>query len=111
MDDVLLAVTSTLLGVSLLGNGYLGLTRHRVESYWSARERQALDRANAAELRSAQQIDAMLERISTAPRLDLDTGRAVHPIDPSERKFFADDDDPLEDQAWNEYRGDPEEVE
>lgn len=62
----------------------------------------ALDRARAAELRSAQQIDAMLDRISTEPRLELRPASGSVVIDPKVRKYITDHE--ADDQAWNEYR-------
>lgn len=109
--DIILAIVGTLLIVSAGANAYFVFTRWRFETRWLARETKALDRARAAELRSGAQIDAFLDRVSTAPRLDLDTGRTVPEVDPAKRKYFADDDDPVEERAWNEYRGEPAEDE
>lgn len=73
-----------------------------------ARETAALDAMHAAELRSVKQIDAMLDRISTAPRLDLSESKL--PTAPtSDRKYIADHAG--DDAAWNEFRGEPEEDE
>lgn len=69
-----------------------------------AQESRALDRAAATELRSAQQIDAMLERISTQPRLEIAPGSAQKPP-LQERRYIADH--PADDVTWNEYRGEP----
>lgn len=67
-----------------------------------------LDRARAAELRSAQQVDAMLERISTEPRFELRPASTAV-ADPSQRKYIADH--PADDAAWNEFRGEGDEAE
>ena len=71
--------------------------------------RAASDSVHAAELRSSQQIDAMLERISTAPRLDLSAASAVRPVDPEQKTFISDL--PYDDERWNDYRGEPTEEE
>ena len=102
--DIFLAVVTTLLVVSVALNLYFLTHRHRFEAHWLSRETRALDRARAAELRAGEQIDAILERVHTAPRLDLDTSARVPTINPEARRFFADDDDPVEQAAWNEYR-------
>lgn len=70
-------------------------------------ETRALDRAHAAELRSEQQIDAMLARISTTPRMDLSTGTVASPVDPDRPKYISDE--PYMDAAWNDFRGDVDE--
>lgn len=111
MIIVILSVISTLFAVSMAFNVYFVIHRERFEARWLSRETRALDRAHAAELRAGQQIDAMLERVSTAPRLELDAGQTAVQIDPDARKYYADDDDPVEDRAWNEYRGEPDEDE
>lgn len=106
---ILTAVLATLLVVSLIANVSFFLTRRSVIAEWADRERQALDRAHGAELRSVQQIDALLERVHTAPRLDLEAGQQAVVIDPAARRFFADDDDPVEERAWNKAHGEPDE--
>ena len=106
---IFLTIALTLLVVSLVANILFVFTRQRFERSWLARETRALDRAHAAELRAGQQIDAMLERVGTTPRLDLGAARSVPAVDPDARRYFADDDDPVEDRAWNEYRGEPAE--
>lgn len=68
-----------------------------------AQETRALDRAHAAELRASQQIDAMLERIATQPRLELSTGTKLPVVDPDTPKYISDE--PYMDEAWNNYRG------
>lgn len=60
----------------------------------------ALDAARAAELRSAQQIDAMLDRISTSPRIEV---RPAVATGLSERPYISDE--PYHDGAWNDLRG------
>lgn len=107
MTAIYLAVVATLLVVSAAINAYYFATRYRTVAYWTQREMKALDRARATELRSAEQIDAILERVHTAPRLDLETGRQAVVIDPDARRFFADDDDPVEERAWNKAHGEP----
>lgn len=103
--EIFLAIAMTLLVVSVAANIAFYVSRHRFESRWLLRETRALDQAHASELRAASQIDAMLERVSTAPRMVLDRDRNVPVVNPDERKFYADDDDPVEERAWNEYRG------
>jgi uncharacterized membrane protein YccC len=66
-------------------------------------EERLLDRARATELRSDRQIDAMLARLSTAPRLELSEGEAAATVDLSERTFISDL--PVDDVDWNELRG------
>lgn len=67
-----------------------------------AHETVALDRARAAELRSAQQIDALLDRIGTTPRLEV--APAEHHEAPSPEPQYISDL-PYMDGAWNEYTG------
>lgn len=66
-----------------------------------------LDRAHAAELRSARQIDAMLDRLSTEPRLQMRPAEAHPAPELGARKYIADH--PADDEAWNDYRGEPAE--
>lgn len=106
MLNIALAVVTTLLVVSLAANAFFYFHRSRFEMHWLSRETRALDRARAAELRAGQQIDAMLERVSTAPRLDLDPGKHAVEVDPTAHKFYADDDDPVEQAIWDEAHGD-----
>lgn len=66
-----------------------------------AAETRALDRAHATEIRSAQQLDALLDRISTAPRIEV---RPAHQVttDPTAKHYITDE--PYMDEAWNDYR-------
>lgn len=55
-----------------------------------------------AHKRSVQQIDAVLARVSTEPRLELrPAASSTKPT--TERTYIADH--PSDDDAWNEYRG------
>lgn len=74
-----------------------------------AQETRALDRAAAAELRSAKQIDAMLDRISTEPRLEIRPTATSTEAPSKERIYIADHSG--DDEAWNEYRGEEEDAE
>lgn len=67
-----------------------------------AQETRALDAARAAELRASQQIDAMLERIATQPRLELSAAAKASAVDPDATKYITDE--PYMDEAWNDYR-------
>jgi hypothetical protein len=69
-------------------------------------EERLLDRARAAELRSDQQIDRMLERVHTAPRLEMTQGATTVAVDPAERTFISDL--PTDDEAWNDLTGEAE---
>ena len=102
--DIFLAVALTLLVISLGVNGYLFFSRRRFEQRWLVREIRALDRAHASELRAAEQIDAMLDRVSSAPGLEIREVVPLHDAEAGERRAFFDDDDPTEQAAWNEYR-------
>jgi hypothetical protein len=70
-------------------------------------ETRALDRAHAAELRSEQQINALLDRISTAPRIEVRPAESAPQVKLGERRYIADHQ--ADDAAWNEYRGEPAE--
>lgn len=72
-------------------------------------EQRLLDRARGAELRSEQQIDTMLARVSTTPRLEIKEADTPRPaIDPNERLYISDL--PTDDEAWNDHLGaDPDE--
>lgn len=102
--DIILAVVTTLLLVSLALNAYLWFGRTNFEDHWLARETRALDRARAAELRAGEQIDAMLDRVSKAPALTMQPVEIVPDVKLEQRKYFADDDDPVEQAAWDEAR-------
>lgn len=71
-------------------------------------ETRALDRARAAELRSEQQINALLDRISTAPRIEVRPTVEAPQVKLDERHYIADHQ--ADDHAWNEYRGEPAEA-
>lgn len=96
-----------LLAQSLVGIVVAIVAARKVVRRALVRETAARDQAHAAELRSVKQIDAMLDRISTAPRLDLDTAVKAKPALTSDRTYIADHAG--DDAAWNEYRGEPEE--
>lgn len=60
-------------------------------------------RADAAETRSAEQLDAMLGRLATAPRIEMAPVAVPAAVDPAERTFISDL--PTDDEAWNDYLG------
>lgn len=68
-------------------------------------ETRLLDRIHATELRSAQQIDAMLERISTAPRIEVRPAPAAPTTTPDAQHYITDE--PYMDEAWNDFRTTP----
>jgi hypothetical protein len=94
-------VLAGLLFAALVGNLLQHLwTRHTIDAWRT--------RAFAAETRSAEQIDAMLTRISTAPRLEMRASEDPAPVDPDERVFISDL--PTDDEVWNDFVGeDPDE--
>ncbi len=77
------------------------------DSVWRLRLREESDARKATELRSAAQIDAMLDRINTSPRLEMAT--ATGNVDPEERTYFSDA--PHDDADWNEFVGETSEDE
>lgn len=103
---VILGLVIGLLIASAALNVVLLRSRASRDHAWQERVRHADDARHASELRSAEQIDAILDRISTSPRLEVlpVTGGDV---DPDERKHFSDFDTEIEQDAWNEYRGEP----
>lgn len=103
--DLIIGVLLALLAVSGAGNGLQYFLRSRSVSVARARVREAEDARHAAELRSYQQIDAMLDRISTSPRIEVRP--PVDKVDLETRKYFSDTDTPDDVEAWNEYRGEP----
>lgn len=107
MAFVIGALSASLI-IAVVGLLAQRLVHRRSLSAALAHETFALDRARAAELRSAQQIDAMLDRISTEPRLELRPASTAV-VEPSTRKYIADH--PADDEAWNDYRGGGEEDE
>lgn len=96
-----------LLLASLVMNAMLWFTRRAPAAEWRARARAAEDRARATELRSSQQIDALLDRVSVAPRMGLQAGAMLGAVDPAVRTYVADEDD----TTWNELHGEAEEDE
>lgn len=102
MMYLFLGASLGLLVASLALNGFLFYTRYDMASHWRNEAIASEDARKAAELRSAQQIDAMLDRVHTA-ELQLDPASPAVVIDPAERKYIADH--VADDQAWNEYRG------
>src|SRR5687768_12375940 len=99
--DLIIGLVSCVLAVSLVANGALLYGRKLVTAAWSARWREAEDRANAAQVRSAEQIDAMLDRVATSERLEL-RDPTPEPPDATERAYISDF--PYEDEAWNDLR-------
>lgn len=101
MSYVIGALSAALLLVIAYHAAYVVASRQAVRLAM-ARETRALDAAHAAELRSAQQIDAMLDRISTAPRLELQPDVQIPPVS-DEPAYISDE--PYHDAEWNKYRG------
>lgn len=110
MVGTILAVVATLLAVSLAANAYFALSRRRFEESWLARETRALDRAHAAELRAGQQVDAMLERFSRDPHAEVVAKVPDVIVNPEAHKAWFDDEDPVDQDLWNEYHGEPTEA-
>lgn len=100
--EIVIGLLAGLLIASVALNLALWVTRLENTKVWRQRARDAEDARKAAELRSGEQIDAMLERISTSPRLEVLPASAP-PVDPGERRFISDL--PYDDAAWNEFRG------
>lgn len=104
--DLIIGVLAAFLFSSLL----LNLVQHfmlRGVARSSARAiTDANDRAHAAELRAADQIDAMLDRLKTAPRLDLITGRPDLPPLSQDPEIT---DEPFDDENWNNFVHEPRE--
>lgn len=103
--DVLLGILIGLLVASVAANIALYVTRHRSAATWRQRARGAEDEARAAQLRSAEQIDALLDRVSTSPRIEF-RPPAIPKIDPDEPKYIPETEDG--DAAWNAFRGEPD---
>jgi hypothetical protein len=104
MEYFIIGALAGLLVTSAAWNFALLKTRHSTTRVWRERARLAEDRQRAAELRAAQQIDAMLDRISSpvlAPAKP-----AMPEVDPTQRKHISDF--PVDDDVWNEYRGNTE---
>ena len=91
-----------LLVASVIVNIAVTLDRRRQVRAALQHEQRLLDRAAAAEIRSAEQIDAMLDRIRTAPRLELQAS-APATVGLAERAYIPDTPDG--DEEWNDYRG------
>jgi hypothetical protein len=77
--NLILGTLAGLLATSIACNAALYFTRRRADVSTTVRLRSADDRAHAAELRAAKQIDAMLDRIHTEPRIEM---RAAVPNTP-----------------------------
>ena len=106
--EYLVGALSAALLLAIVGLVIQHFTNRRTVALLMLREARALDSARAAELRSAQQIDALLDRVSTAPRIEL---RHVEPVpepDTNAKHYIADHI--ADDAAWNEYRGESDEV-
>lgn len=102
--DVLLGLAFGLLLASVMLNIFLYLHRQSLAAVWKQRAIQAEDAKHAAELRSAEQIDAMLARVASREI----TLRPPSPpkVDIEARRYIPDTIDG--DAAWNEYRGEPD---
>lgn len=98
--DLVVGLLVGLLLASMMLNGYLLWSRRYLSGAWQDRARRAEDAKNAAELRSGEQIDALLDRINTSPRLQVLPAGAPK-VDPTVMTYIPDT---LEgDEAWNEY--------
>lgn len=106
--DIIIGLLAGLLFAALVFSGALWVTRLENTRAWRERAHRAEDAKHAAELRSAEQIDAMLDRISASSRIEL-SGGAVAQADPSARLYIPDTPDA--DAEWNDYRGEPAEDE
>jgi hypothetical protein len=100
-EHIALGLLAGLLLASLILNAYQRSNEKSLDKAWQFRWREAEDRANAAQVRSAEQIDAMLDRISTSPRLEVHEPAPPLP-DPTERPYISDF--PYEDERWNDFR-------
>ena len=100
---------SGFLASALVGLAVLFVSNRRAIAAALQHETRLLDRARAAELRSAQQIDAMLERINTSPRIEVREASVAPKADAESVKYIADT--PYMDEVWNDYRGETEEAE
>jgi hypothetical protein len=106
--EYLVGALAAALLISAAGLVVQHFMNKRVVALLVLRETRALDTARAAELRSAQQIDALLDRVSTAPRIELSRAELTPEPDSSTRRYIADH--VADDAAWNEYRGESDEV-
>lgn len=104
MHDFALGILAT---ISVIAIVWAIVASHSVYKVWKLAERRIIaanDRAHAAEIRAGQQIDTMLDRISTSPRLEVRTG--VGTVDPAKQKYISDS--PYMDQVWDDLRGQTE---
>lgn len=104
MTLVIIGILAGLLVASLVLNiAQYASTRRTVDAALQHEER-LLDRARGAELRAAQQIDAMLDRLHTTPRMTLAEAKVKVPERDSGKRLYITDS-PYMDEAWNDYRG------
>lgn len=62
------------------------------------------DRRAGRNLEAArQQLNDVLARVATEPRLELRAAPVAPVVDPQERRYISDE--PYMDAAWNEFRG------
>lgn len=104
--DIIIGLLVGLLAASILLNLFLYGHRRGLATMWRERAREAEDAKHAAELRSDEQIDAMLARVASR-QIELRPATPVHDIDPDARLYIADTD-VSGDAAWNDFRGEPE---
>lgn len=104
MIFLVLGVVVGLLVASVSLNLILWYTRRSYTAIWRDRAREAEDKAHAAELRSEQQINAMLDRVSTSSRVELIPGSGQ--VDLEARKYITDE--AHDDEHWNDFRNVPE---
>lgn len=100
MTELILGALVGLLVASAGLNGFLLYTRWEAGKSWRERARVAEDAKKAAELRSAQQIDTMLDRIHTTP--DLTLRASVPDLPPLQKRTYISDN-PADDAVWDEY--------
>lgn len=105
-------VISGLLGGVLFASVLLNVVQHLmlkgVARQSAVHIREANDRARAAELRAEKQIDTMLDRISTEPRIELRTVDTLPPLG-DEKPYISDLQ--YDDEHWNDTVGEIEEPE
>lgn len=102
-SDVIIGLLLGGLVSSLIVNAGLWFSRMSFTRIWRERAREAEDAKKASDLRCERQIDAMLERLHTSDRLELNGASQTATVDPAARRYIPDTEDA--DRAWDEYRG------
>lgn len=104
--EIIIGLLLGLLIASLVTIGVLMYARRLYVEAVETRLQAAEDRSRAAELRSARQIDAMLDRVTTSPRMEL---RGPSSPPPSEGTKYIGDT-PYHDEQWNDFVGAVDEI-